>query len=466
MWKRVDNTVNAALPTPIIFAMTSLKKLAMRGAIWTIAGFGGIQVLRFVNNLILTRLLQPEFFGLMALVSTLRVGLELLSDIGVGQNIVNSKRGDDPEFLNTIWTLQVIRGVVIWLLCLLITFPAANFYNDQRLLWLIPVTVLYSVIDGFSSTSTHTLQRRLELGRLSLYELILQASFFSTLIVFVWFYPNIWALAIGSVVGAIYKLVSSYWLIPKYTNRFAWDKDAVKEILSFGRWIFVASALMFAAEQADRLVLGKLLSFEMLGIYTVAYTLASIPREIIRQLSQRVIFPAVSQKADLPRANLRAKILHQRKLMLIGFAIALASLTTVGDLVVGVLYDQRYAAACWMMPILCCGIWFSLLFYTISPALLGIGKPLYSALSNFARFGVIVFGVPLAHHSFGLLGAIIVIAFSDLPLYIVNLYGLWQEKLTCFTQDIQATALFVGILTLFLLLRIYLGFGLPIQQLL
>jgi O-antigen/teichoic acid export membrane protein len=447
--------------------MTSLKKRAIRGAIWTIIGFGGIQILRFGNNLILTRLLKPEFFGIMALVTTLRVGLELLSDIGVCQNIVNSKRGDDQNFLNTIWTMQVIRGAIIWLLCLVVSFPMAKFYNEPRLIWLIPITVFFSILDGFSSTSVHTLHRRMELGKLSMYELVLQACFFSTLCLLVWLYPSIWTLAIGSALGGLFKLVSSYWLVPNYPrNHFAWDSTSAKEILSFGKWIFVASTLMFAAEQADRLVLAKIFSFEILGIYTVAYTLASIPKEVIRQLSHKVIFPAVSEQANLPRHSLRAKILNQRRLILIGCAFVLAGLVTIGDMIVGTLYDQRYAAACWMMPILCCGIWFSLLFYTISPALLGIGKPLYSAQSNFARFGVIVFGVPLAHYSFGILGAILVIAFSDLPLYIVNLYGLWQEKLTCFVQDVQTTILFIGILTIFLFIRINLGYGLPIQQLL
>lgn len=223
---------------------------------------------------------------------------------------------------------------------------------------------------------------------------------------------------------------------------------------------------MFAAEQADRLVLAKILSFQMLGVYTVAYTLASIPREVIKQLSYKVIFPTISQQADLPRAILREKILRQRWLILLGTAIVLAFLTTIGDFLVAVLYDKRYADATWMMPILCSGIWFSLLFYTISPALLAISKPLYSAQSNFARFGVIILGVPLAYYSFGTLGAIIVIAFSDLPLYIVNLYGLWQEKLFCFTQDVQATAFFTVVLSLCLLIRYSLGFGLPIQTLL
>jgi O-antigen/teichoic acid export membrane protein len=446
--------------------MTSIKKLAIRGAVWTIAGYGTSQILRFGGNLILTRLLIPEYFGLMALVNTLRAGIELFSDLGIGQSIVNNKKGDEPAFLNTAWTLQVIRGVVIWLFCLLLTFPIAKFYNDDRLIWLIPIMAFSSVIDGFASTSLHTLQRRIDLGKLTRFDLLVQILTLATFIIWTWLTRNILALALGVLAGALYRTVGSFWLIRGYSNRFAWEPDAFKELLSFGRWMFMASAVTFLNDQADRLILGKLLSFQILGVYTIAYTLACVPKEIIKHLSYRVIFPTISNHVDLPRVNLRAKILRQRRLLLAGFAIFLAALVTVGDLVIAVLYDKRYSEATWMMPILCCGVWFSMLFHTISPALLAIGKPLYSAQSNLAGFAMILLGLPFAFFHFGIVGAIIVIALSDMPLYLVNLYGLAREKFSSFAQDIQATAFFIAVLVLFLLIRNYLGFGLPIQAIL
>ena len=446
--------------------MASLKKLALRGAIWTIGGYGFSQGLRFGTNLVLTRLLVPEFFGLMAVVNTLRAGIDLFSDLGISQSIVNNKQGDDPNFLNTAWTLQVIRGFILWIFCLAITLPSANFYDDERLIWLIPIVGLSSVLDGFSSSAIHTLMRRMDLGRLTRFDILIQAVSAITLIMLASFYPTIWALAVGVVAGALYRMLGSHWLISGYKNRFAWDKHALKELLSFGRWIFIATALMFMAEQADRLILGKLLSFQLLGVYTVAYTLANIPREIIKRVSHRVIFPAISNKADMSRSSLRSKIVHQRGKMLIAFAILLAALVSIGDLVIATLYDKRYTEATWMMPILCSGIWFSILFFTISPALLAIGKPLYTAQSNFARFIMIGIGLPLAFYRFGLTGVILAIALSDLPLNIVNLYGLWREKLSCFIQDIQATVFFVGILAMFLIIRNSLGYGLPIDTIL
>lgn len=84
--------------------MSSLKKLAIRGMVWTVAGYGASQILRLGSNLILTRLLFPELFGLMTLVNIFITGLHLFSDIGVGPSIIQNKRGDDPVFLNTAWT--------------------------------------------------------------------------------------------------------------------------------------------------------------------------------------------------------------------------------------------------------------------------------------------------------------------------------------------------------------------------
>jgi O-antigen/teichoic acid export membrane protein len=96
--------------------MSSLKTLAIRGAIWTIAGYGAGQLLRLGGNLVLTRLLEPKLFGLMTLVFVFITALHLFSDLGIGVSVIQNKRGDDPVFLNTAWTLQVVRGVFLWAL--------------------------------------------------------------------------------------------------------------------------------------------------------------------------------------------------------------------------------------------------------------------------------------------------------------------------------------------------------------
>ncbi|MBW4439681.1 MAG: oligosaccharide flippase family protein [Plectolyngbya sp. WJT66-NPBG17] len=454
----------------------SLKQLAIRGAFWTIAGYGSRQILRLGSNLILTRLLVPEFFGLMALVNTVKMGIELFSDYGITQSIINNKRGDDPVFLDTAWSLKVIRGFQIWGLSWLLTYPVAQFYKAQdpqgELMVLLPLVGFTAVLDGFGSTALLSWERNIEVRKLMIYELLLTAFTLSCLILLCWWNPSVWSLALGNVVGSGMHMLCSHFIDPTQRNRFRMDREILKEIQNFGKWVAVASSIMFVADQADRFILAKLLSFEKLGVYTIAYTLASIPRDVIRELSGKVIYPAISKQLDLPRSHLREKIVKQRWLLLLGLAVLLAGLTTCGDWIIMLLYQGRnkhwdqYQQATWMMPILCSGIWFSVLFYTTSPALMAISKPMYSAQSNFVRFAMIGIGMPLAFSKFGELGAIVVIAMSDLPLYSVNLYGLNQEKLSCTMQDLYCTAFFLAIVSLFLLTRYSLGLGVPIHLLL
>ena len=96
-------------------AVSPLKRRVVSSLAWSLTGFGTQQVLRFAFNLILTRLLLPDAFGLMALIDLFILGLYMFSDVGLGLSIVRSHRGDDPHYLNVAWSVQIVRGLVLWL---------------------------------------------------------------------------------------------------------------------------------------------------------------------------------------------------------------------------------------------------------------------------------------------------------------------------------------------------------------
>ena len=116
----------------------SIRSRALGGAGWTTAGYVAQQVLRLGSNLILTRLLVPEAFGLMSLVMVFVIGLELLSDVGVGPAIIQSRRGDEPRLLDTAWTVQIIRGAILLGLSVLLAWPVARIYGEPSLSLLLP----------------------------------------------------------------------------------------------------------------------------------------------------------------------------------------------------------------------------------------------------------------------------------------------------------------------------------------
>lgn len=445
--------------------MSSEKKLAIKGAAWTIVSYGGSQIIRFGSNLILTRLLLPELFGLMGLAYVFIVGVHLFSDIGLGPSIIQNKRGEDPEFVNTAWTMQVIRSLFIWLCLILVTWPVATFYKEPRLLWLIPVISMNTLIGGLNSTAIFSLNRKMSVKQVVIFEFGTQIVGTTVMIVWAWLSPSIWAILAGGFAGALLELVWSHFLITGKSNRFAWDRSAVKEIFSYGKWIFLSTVLFFLCSQADRLVLAKIFDLTMLGIYGIAFTLSDMPRQVIIAIGGKVIFPSISMLADLPREELRAKILKNRNLILIPLAIGLAIFVSFGDQLILILYRKEYVAASWMLPILALGIWHTTLHNLMSSCLLAVGKSQYGALGNFATFLSISIGIPIGYHFLGNLGAVIAVAVGDIPTYLVITYGLWKEGLSCFWQDMKLTALFLSVLATILVCRFYLGGGLPIDQL-
>lgn len=90
--------------------LRSLESRALKGTYFIVASYGLAMGLRLVSSVVLSRLFLPNLFGLMALVTTVIVGMNLFSHVGLQENVIQNARGDDPVFLDTGWTVQVIRG--------------------------------------------------------------------------------------------------------------------------------------------------------------------------------------------------------------------------------------------------------------------------------------------------------------------------------------------------------------------
>lgn len=443
----------------------NVKKLAIKGASWVTITYFAQQFIRLVGNVLLSRLLVPELFGLMSLANRLRLGIQLFSDLGTTQSVVQSAKGDEPVFVQTAWTVEALRGLVVFLITLIIAFPVAMLYDERRMLLVLPAVGMNAVFIGFQSTKIVTFKRHLQHRQLSILALWGQGGSIICMVIWAYFDPTVRALALGGMITPFIAMIYTYVVFQAPPPKFVLDRESLKEIVSFGRWIMLSSIMMFLAENSDQFILPKLASLSVLGVYSVAWNLAGTPRTLIKRLSTTIIFPAISLKNELPRAELKQKIAKQRRLLLIGGAAMLAILVCTGDLVVGALYDKRYIDATWMMPILCAGIWFVILFYTLSPALLAVGQPKFVAFSNFTSFIVIALGMPIGFHYFDTPGAITVISFSDFFPYFILLIGLFKEKLLFLWQDFLSTLLFVGLVTLLIFIRYQLGFGLPLDNL-
>jgi O-antigen/teichoic acid export membrane protein len=232
----------------------SLFSRALRGSAFTAGAYALTQAMRLASNLILTRLLAPDAFGVMAIVSVVLIGMIMFSDVGVSASISQSKRGDDPDFLNTAFTIHAFRGTMLWAVVFALAWPLAQFYDEPQLVWLLPVAGVTLFIAGFNPTRIDTANRHLLLGRVTALDLLAQAIGIVAMVLLALVFKSVWALVVGSIIGSLAKLVLMWFYMPGESNRFHWDKTSGHELIHFGKWIFMSTACGFALAQGDKAV--------------------------------------------------------------------------------------------------------------------------------------------------------------------------------------------------------------------
>lgn len=329
----------------VAFRGSGLMARWLRSASWVTLSYGASQALRLGANLILARLLFPEAFGLMALIGLVTVGLALFSDIGLGPAIWQSERGDDPVFLDTAWTMQVLRGVLLWVIACALAVPVAQFYDTPQLVQFLPVAALSLLLAGFNPMRLETATRHLLVGRATALELASQAAAVTVMVVLAALTGSVWALVVGTVIGAGAKLALTHLYLPGPRNRFRWEPAAFREILGFGKWIFLSTAFWFLFSQGDKAIFGKFLPLDTLGIYNIGYFMASFPMLLGFTLSQKLLIPVYRETRAQQTPQNAEKLRRLRWGMSLSLVALLALMGLAGPWLIEALYDPRYAAA-------------------------------------------------------------------------------------------------------------------------
>lgn len=425
----------------------SVAAKAVRGSMWTMGGYAAGQVIRLGGNLVLTRLLFPAVFGEMALVGIFLQGLQMFSDVGTGPAIVQNPQGDDPAFLRTAWTVQALRGVLLWIASWAIAVPVARFYGQPLLAWLVPAAGFSAVLAGLESTSMHTLQRHLRLERLTVVELSSQVAGVAANVVLALLALRlvgpkdpraVWAIIGGGLVSSGARLALSHLWLPGIRHRFEINRAALRQQLRFGRWIFLSTFLTFLAGQSDRLIFGKLVPLDLFGVFSIAAMLASLPTQAILKLGGAVVFPAYSRLVDRP--DFPALFSRVRLPLLLAGATVISGLLAGGPFLVRVMYDARYDQAGWILQYMAAVAWFQILEVTNGAALLATGHVRWVAAGNAAKLMGMVALIPVGFHLGGFPGALAGLALSEALKYLTAALGARMAGLPGFARDVAVTA--------------------------
>jgi O-antigen/teichoic acid export membrane protein len=396
------------------------KRLLTAGA-WLLGSNLASQALRLVSSLVLTRLLVPEAFGLVAAVQTMYFALVMFSDLGVWQSVVTSPRGNEPRFLGTAMGVQLIRAVVLALVVLVLAASLSHFaayakpgtvYADGRLPALVTAFALCALLQGAESMHLATAQRELNTKLLARLELLSQIAGMLVTIGLAFTTRSVWSLVAGTLTTTLARTVLSHRLLQGPAYRICWDKSCLVEIVGFGKWIFLSSIIGFAASNGEKLILGGTLSSAAFGTFSIAALLLAAISGLVGNLNAHLVFPGLSEAlraSDAVAMRLYTRMQQGADAIL---GVIAGGTFVAGGWVVHLLYDSRYAGAAWMLQLLGLGL-LAIRYQVLEQMMFAHGKPAWVTLSNALRATSLVIFVPLGYAGWGEHGAVIAVMASQ-----------------------------------------------------
>jgi len=277
-----------------------LSKKAVKGTFWVFALNLARRLLGLVRTLILARLLTPKDFGLVGVALLIISTLETFSNTGFNQALVQRKDSAE-KYLNTAWTVQILRGLILSMVLFISAPYAAKFFKEPSAELVIKIFSLSLLFNGFRNIGIIYFQKELEFHKQFYYSLSIAITNLIVAIPLAFIIRNVWALVAGAIAGNVTGLVMSYIVHP-YRPRFHFEVAKAKELYTFGRWIFASSILLFLLTQGDDILVGKLLGTTALGFYQMAYLISNMPATEITHVISQVTFPAYSKLQDnLPK---------------------------------------------------------------------------------------------------------------------------------------------------------------------
>ncbi|MGH9512770.1 MAG: oligosaccharide flippase family protein [Terriglobales bacterium] len=429
-------------------AVTKRLEVAVHGSAWTLAGYGTSQVLKLISTLLLAHfLLDPRAFGLMALVNVFLSGLEILSDIGIGIDVVQNPRGEEPAFLDTAYLMQVGRGVLLCGIAVGLAIPFAAFYHQPEVRWLAIVGALSLGIRGFASTSIWLMMRRVQLGKLTAVSVIGDATGLVVAVGWALLSPTAWALVAGKVATTMAYVLASH-LFSNGLPRLRWERSIAREILLFGTGMFLSSATYFLSGEAERLVVGKFATVAELGCFSLALSISYAPQAILQRVISNVFFPMMADTAREDTAKAARHFKKFRMVFLVASAIMGVGFITLSHRVIGLVLRPQYAATAWMLQLLGFRSALELFGSAAAGMLFAVGVSRYAAIANTIKLGFLGVGLTIAFSFFGLREALWVLAVAPIAHYVPTLFGLQKRFKLVLRTELASFAAFMAVMAL------------------
>jgi len=309
--------------------------------------------LRLVSTVVLTRLLAPEVYGVFAVVLVYRYILEMLSDIGLRPVILTREEDLDDRFLQTCWSVGILRGafiltisgligLVIYFLQQTAVVSEGSAYDADALPLAIFALGSVSLIGGFMSTNRFAAERDMKFGHVTIG--MIGSNIIGLVITFILAYilRSVWALVFGAVAQTLFLVIHSHLFFKGAPMRLVFDREALGIIIARGKWIIGHSSLTAASQAADRMFLGFATTSATFGFYYIALQVLELVNTFLNSMHWQMGLQAFTHFLKKPE-TFRKNYYRYRLFFDTPAALAAGGLMVLAPTLVDIVFDDRYS---------------------------------------------------------------------------------------------------------------------------
>ena len=396
--------------------MDELRSKAMTGSAWMIGMKLSVNMLGMVSTVILARLLTPEDFGLVALAGSVYVFFSLFGQLGFDVPLIQMQQTDRSHY-DTAWTANIMVGCTIATIMFIVAKPAAAFYNDSRIEYVVYAFSLLSLAKGFENIGVVNFRKQLSFRGDFLYFVIPKLASMLIGVSAAFVLRSYWALVIGMVSDQFSRLVYSNLSQP-FRPRFSLSR--FRELFRFTKWVLGIKILRYLTFNGIEIILGRLQGPSAVGLYGKASLVAYMPSSEVAAPAKRALFPSFSTIAS-DTQRLRGAFVKVFAVVILISMPAAFGILAVAKPLIHVVLGEQWAASGTILTVLALVGLLDVTNNLFEPVLVARAalRPMVLVLATHAAV-LVVSSIFLINH-FGTIGAayaMLLSAVAAMPLYI------------------------------------------------
>lgn len=304
-------------------------------------------LLQLVRNLLIARLISVEDYGVAATFAVVMAVIEMMSALGLQQQIVQAEGGNAPHFQATLQGFQVVRGVFQVAVLFALAEPVARFLGVPEVTWAYQLLAIVPFLNALTHFDIYRLNRQMRFGPMILASTV--PPFVSLLAVWPlaqWL--GDWQVMLFAIlINAALLAVLSH-LVAERPYQLALDGRIIASSLRFGWPLLINGALMFLVFNGERLIVGRVLGMTELAVFSMGITLTLTPTLVMAGSLQGFFLPQLSASRDGTATFLHLSDATMQAILVMALAFLAGTVLVGGPLVLLVL-GEKYAA---LLPLL------------------------------------------------------------------------------------------------------------------